>query len=379
MKMGCENSMFDGYVRVAAATPEIRAADCQYNADQIIRLMERASREGAGLLCLPELCVTGYTCGDLFLQRTLLEQAREALRTLIQESAGRRLLVAAGLPLEYRAKLFNVAAVFGQGKLLGFVPKSFIPNDGEFYELRHFTPAPAETCMIPFDGRDIPMGARLLFQCEDIPAFTLAVEICEDLWTPAPPSDRHAMAGATMIVNLSASDETVGKPAYRRFLAAGQSARLVCAYAYADAGLGESSSDLVFSGHNLVCENGVVLAESRPFGEGWAISDVDMYALTHDRKRMNTFDARAGDYTRIPFSAESGLPALIRPIDPHPFVPHDEGEKGARCEDILSMQAAGLAQRIRHTGCKTAVVGVSGGLDSSLALLHCDAFWVKRS
>jgi NAD+ synthase (glutamine-hydrolysing) len=361
--------MFEGYVRVAAATPEIRAADCKYNASQIIRLMERASREGVGLLCLPELCIAGYTCGDLFLQKTLLTQAREALRLLVEESAGRQLLVAAGLPLAHQGKLFNVAAVFGQGRLLGFIPKSFIPNYGEFYELRHFTPAPAETSMVPFEGRDIPFGVRLLFQCEEVPAFTVAAEICEDLWTPAPPSARHAMAGATVIVNLSASDETVSKPAYRRSLTAGQSARLVCGYVYADAGHGESSSDLVFSGHNLVCENGVVLAESRPFESGWAVSDMDVHALIHDRRRMNTFGACAEGYTTVPFALAAGLPALIRPIDPHPFVPHDEGEKGARCEDILSMQVAGLAQRLRHTGCKTAAVGISGGLDSCLALL----------
>ncbi|MDR1205185.1 MAG: NAD(+) synthase [Peptococcaceae bacterium] len=364
--------MFDGYIRVAAGTPEIRAAHCEHNARRIIELMRRASRENAGLLCLPELCVTGYTCGDLFLQRTLLDEAREALRLLIQESADHPLVVVAGLPVEHQSKLYNAAAVVCEGKLLGLVPKSFIPNYGEFYELRHFVPAGGELSAFRFDGEEVPFGVKLLFQSARIPEFKLGVEICEDLWTPAPPSSFHAMAGATVVANLSASDETVGKAAYRRTLAAGQSARLICGYVYADSGYGESSSDLVFSGHDLVCENGVVLAESKPFKEGWAVSEVDLRAMLHDRRRLNTFSYRADGYVTAEFDggpAAAGISALTRYVDPHPFVPGDEGEKEARCEDILAMQVSGLAKRLDHTGCKTAAVGISGGLDSCLALL----------
>ncbi|MDR1649087.1 MAG: NAD(+) synthase, partial [Synergistaceae bacterium] len=239
---------FEGYVRVAAATPSIRTAGCMYNAERILALMERAAKEEVQLLCLPELCVTGYTCGDLFLQDTLIRGAMEALAFLVEKSADFPLLVVAGTPFAHGGKLYNTAAVFGGGKLLGLVPKTHLPNYSEFYELRHFSPAPRETLAARFAGRDVPLGARLLFQCEpgepdkNGPGFRVAVEICEDLWVPVPPSSFHAMAGASIIANISASDELVGKPAYRRALAAGQSARLVCGYVYADAGRGESST-----------------------------------------------------------------------------------------------------------------------------------------
>ncbi|MDR3265739.1 MAG: NAD(+) synthase [Synergistaceae bacterium] len=366
----------DGYVRVAAATPSIRVADCTRNAERILALMERAERERVRFLCLPELCLTGYTCGDLFLQETLLREARRALSFLVAESAKFPLLVVAGLPLVQGGKLFNTAAVFGCGELLGFVPKSYIPNYGEFYELRHFTPAPRETQTVRFDGRDVPLGTRVLFQCRDEPDFRLAVEICEDLWIPAPPSCFHAMAGATVVANPSASDEIIGKAAYRRSLVGSQSARLVCAYLYADAGDGESSTDMVFAGHNLVCENGAVLAESPPFGDGWAVTEIDLRSLEHDRRRMNTFLSDASGYAVVPFSLDMSLSGDSRPpsglrrfVDPHPFVPKDAEEKNARCEAILDMQVAGLARRLEHVRAQTAVIGVSGGLDSCLALL----------
>jgi len=361
--------MFSGYIRVAAATPAIRVADCAYNAEQILALIKKADDESIRLLCLPELCITGYTCGDLFLQDTLLEGARRALSLLVKESAGYGVLIVAGLPLVHTGKLFNVAAVFCGGRILGFVPKTHIPNYNEFYELRHFTPARPDVGTIRFEGREIPFGAKLIFRCDDLPEFQLAVEICEDLWTPCPPSALHAMAGATVIANLSASDETVGKAAYRRSLVAGQSARLLCGYVYADAGHGESSTDMVFAGHNLICENGTVLAQSPPFGEGWAVSEIDLQALSHDRRRMNTFLSRDEGYVAVPFSLEADCPSLSRPIDAHPFVPKGEREKDERCEEILAMQVSGLAKRLEHTACQTVVVGISGGLDSSLALL----------
>jgi NAD+ synthase (glutamine-hydrolysing) len=409
----------EGYVRVAAATPSTRVAGCMYNAERILELMEKAVREEVRLLCLPELCLTGYTCGDLFLQDTLLRGAEEALAFLVEKSADFPLLVVAGTPFAHGGKLFNTAAVFCGGKLLGLVPKTHLPNYSEFYELRHFSPAPRETAVARFAGQDVPLGTRLLFRHggSRVPGFCpadfcVAVEICEDLWIPVPPSSLHAMAGATVIVNPSASDEVVGKPAYRRALAAGQSARLVCGYVYADAGRGESSTDMVFAGHNFICENGEVLAESPPFGDAWAATELDLHALEYDRRRLNTFGsatfgaetlgsetlgsatlgcAPASSYTVVPFSLGSGpravdpqavdpraadpnvsdpsVSVLTRAVDPHTFVPKDPREKDARCEAILDMQSAGLEKRLEHTRARTAVLGISGGLDSGLALL----------
>ncbi|MDR1377388.1 MAG: NAD(+) synthase [Synergistaceae bacterium] len=360
----------DGYVRAAAATPCIRVADCAYNAERILALMEKAAKEEVRLLCLPELCLTGYTCGDLFLQDALIRGAMKELSLLAEKSADFSLLVVAGTPFPQGGKLFNTAAVFGGGKLLGLVPKTHLPNYNEFYELRHFSPAPRETRVVRFNGYDVPLGTRLLFRHDS--GFQVAVEICEDLWVPVPPSSFHAMAGASVIVNPSVSDEIVGKAPYRRALVAGQSARLVCGYVYADAGRGESSTDMVFSGHNLICENGEVLSESPPFGDGWAAAEIDLHALEYDRRRVNTFKSLSpqdSSYTVVPFSLDTRISRLSRPIDPHPFVPKDAREKNARCETILDMQAAGLAKRLEHTRARTAVLGISGGLDSCLALL----------
>jgi NAD+ synthase (glutamine-hydrolysing) len=341
-----------------------------YNAERILALMEKAVKEGVRLLCLPELCLTGYTCGDLFLQDALIRSAMKGLSLLVERSADFPLLVVAGTPFIHGGKLFNTAAVFGGGKLLGLVPKTYLPNYSEFYELRHFSPAPRETHIARFDGHDVPLGTRLLFRHDS--GFQVAVEICEDLWVPVPPSSFHALAGASIIVNPSASDEVVGKASYRRALVAGQSARLVCGYVYVDAGRGESSTDVVYSGHNFICENGEVLSESPPFGDGWAMTEIDLHALEYDRRRMNTFNSVSSpdhSYTVIPFSLDTEISALSRWIDPHPFVPKDAREKNARCETILDMQAAGLAKRLEHTRARTAVLGVSGGLDSCLALL----------
>ncbi|MDR1943574.1 MAG: NAD(+) synthase [Synergistaceae bacterium] len=361
--------LLNGYVRAAAATPSIRVADCEYNAGRILALMKKAAAEDVRLLCLPELCVTGYTCGDLFLQQKLIESAEDALMSLVEQSSSLPLLVAAGAPVATGGLLYNTAAIFGCGKLFGFVPKTYIPNYNEFYELRHFSPADGETRTARFGGRDVPIGTKLLFQCENEPSLSVAAEICEDLWIPAPPSSFHAMAGATVIVNLSASDEIIGKAAYRRSLIAGQSGRLVCGYIYADAGAGESSTDMVFAGHNLICENAETLSESPPFGDGWAAADIDTSAIIYDRRRMNTWRHDASGYSVIPFSLDVGGTSLSRAVDPHPFVPRDEREKNARCEAILDMQVAGLSKRIAYIPAKTAVIGVSGGLDSCLALL----------
>ena len=255
------------------------------------------------------------------------------------------------------------------GKVLGFVPKSYIPNYGEFYEARHFSPAPPVTSTARFEDYDVPFGTRVLFACEDDADFCVAAEICEDLWIPSPPSASHAMAGAAVIVNLSASDEIIGKASYRRMLTASQSGRLVCAYLYAGAGGGESSTDMVFAGHDLICENGVVLSESPPFGDGWSVADIDLRALAYDRRRMNTWPSGRHGYEVVKFSRGASPSGLRRYIDPHPFVPSDERERNERCEAIIEMQVAGLEKRLAHTNAETAVIGVSGGLDSSLALL----------
>ncbi|MDR1650551.1 MAG: NAD(+) synthase [Synergistaceae bacterium] len=361
----------DGFVRAAAATPTIRVADCAGNAEQILALIEKASRRGVSLLCLPELCITGYTCGELFLQETLLASAVLALSQIVRESREFPVAVIAGLPLVERGKLYNVAAVFCRGRVLGFVPKSCMPTYGEFYELRHFSPAFSDNRTVTFDGNPVPMGPRLLFACDGESAFRIGVEICEDLWVPSPPSVSHALAGATVIANASASDELIGKAAYRRMLAASQSGRLVCAYLYAGAGQGESTTDMVFSGHDLICENGALLSESRPFGDGWAESEIDLRILEYDRRRMNTWGAGQpqAPYETVPFSLDAGVRELRRRVDPYPFVPDDESERNSRCEAILDMQVSGLAKRLSHTGAKCAVIGVSGGLDSCLALL----------
>ena len=364
--------MFEGYIRVAAATPSIKIADCTYNAAQILELIKKADQEHVKLLCLPELCITGCTCGDLFLQDTLLDAAKEALRFIIKESAAYNVLVVAGLPYAHGQSLYNVAAVFCRGQILGFVPKIHIPSYGDYCESRYFTPASYNMVQLPFDGQEVPLDTHLLFQCEGLPDFTLTVKIGENLWLPHSSSVFHPKAGAAVVANLSANSESAGRPAYRRSFISGQSARLICGYIYANAGYGESTTDMVFSGHNIICENGTILHESPPFGEGWAVSEIDLSALFHDKRRMSEFltvgeryDER---YIPIQFSLDTCCTSLSRFIDPSPFVPEDKPEREIRCEEVLNIQAAGLAKRLDHTNLSV-VLGVSGGLDSSLALL----------
>ena len=361
--------MKDGFLKVACATPAIRVADTDYNAGQITDLIGRAAEAGAKLVLFPELCVTGYTCGDLFLQRTLKDGALDALHRIAEATGGSGLVAVVGCPLEVQDKLYNCAAVLSGGRVLGVVPKTFVPNYGEFYELRHFSPAPAETGVIRLWGQEVPFGTRLLFRQEEMPEFTLAAEICEDVWVPCPPSTDHCRAGATVIVNPSASDEIIGKSDYRRSLMRSQSARLLCGYLYADCGEGESTTDLVFAGHNLIAENGSILAESGLFTTGLTVTELDLQRLKQERARQNTFSPSCGGYTVVPFSLPVEETRLTRPVAKSPFVPAEGKDLGERCETILSLQAAGLKKRLAHTGCKTAVLGISGGLDSTLALL----------
>ena len=369
--------MKDGFVRVAAATPSILVADCAANARQIQALMQDAQQQKVQMLVLPELCLTGYTCGDLFLSQTLLEGALDGLRAIVAGSAGNPVLTILGLPLAVGNRLYNVAAVVHDGRLLGLVPKMNIPNCAEFYEARHFSPGPhdaAPGATVDFDGTPIPFGSQLLFACREQPDLVIGIEICEDLWVPHPPSVGHTLAGATVIANLSASDEIIGKADYRRLLVQSQSGRLVCGYVYADAGEGESTTDLVFSGHNLIYENGRQLAQAALFSQGLILADLDVAALGAERRRQNTFAAANGSdsaagYTLAPFSLQPVALDLVRPVFAHPFVPSSEHDLAERCEEILTLQVQGLKKRLAHTHAQAAVIGLSGGLDSTLALL----------
>ena len=363
--------MRHGFVRAAAVTPAIRVGDVAYNADQIRKGMEEAERAGASIVVFPELCLTGYTCSDLFLQEVLLRRAKEELLALAEETKGKELLVFVGLPLEVDGRLYNVAAVLHQGEVKAFIPKTFIPNYSEFYEVRHFTKGPSCPRKITWmPGQACWFGTDVLLACQELPDLVLAAEICEDVWAPGPPSVRHALSGATVLVNLSASDETTGKDEYRRMLIKSQSARLLAGYIYCSAGEGESSTDLVFSGHDLIAENGSILKESARFGHGMICADLDVSRLKAERRRMTTFEMEDGaDYVRIPFSLPLRDLELERFIGPAPFVPSRQEDRRKRCEEIFTIQAMGLKKRLEHTGCKSAVIGISGGLDSTLALL----------
>ena len=291
----------NGFVRAAAATPALHVADCAYNAQQIIDAMSVYAAQGVQLVCFPEFCLTGYTCSDLFLQQTLLKGAEDGLAAILEASRGLNLVALVGLPVAHDGKLYNCAAVLCNGELLGLVPKQYLPNYGEFYEKRHFVPGMAEPECIEFAGQETLIGTRLLFSCKQLKSFVLGVEVCEDLWSPMPPSCALALAGATVIANLSASDETIGKAAYRRQLISGQSARLLCAYLYADAGHGESTTDMTFAGHNLIAENGTLLAETAPFEGGTAMTELDLDRMVQERRRNTTFMPETAGYTRVEF------------------------------------------------------------------------------
>lgn len=402
--------MRDGFVKVAALTPAIRVADVDYNVDACVAAAREAAGEGARVIVLPELAITAYTCDDLFWQDALLDAAAQGLARLVRETAALDALLLAGVPLRVNGKLYNCAAVASRGRLLGLVPKRNIPTYNEFYEGRHFCAGPAEVEWLALsrlgldapataggEGGDlsgesfddeVPFGSRLLFVCDELPGLVVGAEICEDLWVPDPPSTALAQAGATLVCNLSASNELVGKADYRGSLVGSTSARLVCAYMYASAGWGESTQDLVFGGHDLVCENGRVLAETKPLadaglarvGEGHAAvgasAVIDVQLLAADRRRMSTFETLSSPddhgFTVVPFSLGVSETSLAgRLVDPHPFVPADRARRSERCEEIFAIQAHGLAKRLAHTHSRRAVVGVSGGLDSTLALLVC--------
>lgn len=362
--------MKDGFITVATATPQVAVADCEANTQAILACINEMAAAHAKVMVLPELCITGYTCSDLFWQTKLLDEAEAALSVIAEESRQVDALITVGMPLRVAGKLLNVAAILCRGKVLGFVPKVNLPAYNEFYETRHFTSGSADMGTVQFCGEEIPVGTNLLFSCENMVDLCVAAEICEDLWVPNPPSVHHALAGASVICNLSASDEMVGKGSYRRDLVAGQSARLVCAYLYATAGEGESTTDLVFGGQNLIAENGTVLAESATFENEINVATIDVQRLASERRRMSTFPAAdAGEYREISFALTEEETKLVRFFDADPFVPSNADQLSDRCEEILNIQALGLKKRLAHTHAKSAVVGISGGLDSALALL----------
>lgn len=362
--------MKDGFITVATATPQVAVADCEANARAILACINEMAAAHAKIMVLPELCITGYTCSDLFWQTKLLDEAEAALSVIAEGSRQVDALIAVGMPLRVAGKLLNVAAILCRGKLLGFVPKVNLPAYNEFYETRHFTSGSADMGTVQFGGEEIPVGTNLLFSCENVVDLCVAAEICEDLWVPNPPSVQHALAGASVICNLSASDEMVGKGSYRRDLVAGQSARLVCAYLYATAGEGESTTDLVFGGQNLIAENGTVLAESATFENEINVATIDVQRLASERRRMSTFPAaESKEYREISFALVEEETKLARFFDADPFVPSNADQLSDRCEEILNIQALGLKKRLAHTHAKSAVVGISGGLDSTLALL----------
>ena len=362
--------MKQGFIKVAAVTPKIRVADPAYNARIICERMEEACGAGAKIIVFPELCITGYTCGDLFLQQLLLEEAARQLLEIAAHTKEMDALVMVGLPMEREGRLYNVAAALWRGEILGFIPKANIPSYAEFYEGRHFTGGNREPVPFSFGGKMIPFGTNILFTCETMHGLTVGCEICEDLWVADSPGKDHAMKGATVIVNLSASNETIGKDEYRELLVKSSSARLICGYVYTSAGEGESTQDLVFGGHNLIAENGIVLAQVKNFGCETIYSDLDIERILSDRRRMGTFGQEPREaYVKVPFRLEVTETRLDRTFAPQPFVPGNLEERNRRCEEILSIQSYGLKKRFEHTGLHRAVIGVSGGLDSTLALL----------
>lgn len=361
--------MQDGFIKVAAATPKIKVADVAYNSRSIAACIDAAASHGAKAIVLPELCLTAYTCGDLFLQHQLIQDALDGILWIAQATKESDILAAVGMPILAGNHLFNAAALLKSGEILGFVTKSHLPNYAEFYEQRHFHTMEGNTS-IQLGGKEFPIGNRLLFYAKNMPAFTVGCEICEDLWVADAPSTQHTQAGASVIFNLSASDETVGKKEFRRLLAKTQSAKAICAYLYADAGNGESTTDLVFAGHNMIYENGTLLAESALFEHEILYTEIDVQRLSLERRKISTFcEKEDAQYKKIPFSFQSVCTELTRFVDPLPFVPQKEEERALRCEEIFTLQYMGLAQRLKHIGAKTVTIGISGGLDSTLALL----------
>ncbi len=358
-----------GFIKVAAATPYVYVADCFKNIEEIKNNVIRAEENGAEAIVFPELSITGYTCGDLFLHSSIVDGAKKALIKLCDDTKNNDIIICVGVPLEYDGKLFNCCAVLHKGEILGVVPKTSLPNYNEFYEKRWFNEALNENKLISINGKNVPFGTKLLFKNKNNENFVFAVEICEDLWTNIPPSCYHSMAGANVIFNLSAGNEITGKDIYRKNLVLGQSARLLCGYVYTCAGEGESTTDVVFSGHNIIAENGRCLKESSRFENGIIYSNIDLSYLKSERRKNTSFKINSDGYETILFELTEKNGEFDRYVDSMPFVPSNLSERDKRCEEIITIQALGLKKRISHIGCKNVVVGISGGLDSTQALI----------
>lgn len=361
--------MKDGFVKIACAVPELKVADCDYNTDKIIGLISDAHSKNVKIICFPELSITGYTCGDLFFQSSLLNSAEENMLRIAQSTADMEIISIVGLPFVFVNKIYNCAAVIYKGEILGIIPKANIPNYSEFYEARHFTSGSESDYSTIINGQEVPFGINQYFECEELSGFSFGVEICEDLWVGDTPSVKLAQNGAAIIFNLSASDEVIGKADYRRTIVKAKSGSTISAYAYADAGIGESTTDMVFAGHCIIAENGSVLSESKLFSSGLTIADIDIYRIISERRKSTTWKHVEHDYIHTPFSMNISETPLCRSFPQTPFVPADKADRDKRCEDILTMQAVGLMTRLRHIGCKNVVLGLSGGLDSTLALI----------
>ena len=373
-KKGMDTGMEHGFVKVAAVTPRIKVADTVYNSEQIILGIEEAAAAGAKIIVCPELCITGYTCGDLFLQGLLLQKAQEGLFKIAGRTREIDALIFVGLPLVRENKLYNVAAALYRGEVRGFIPKANIPAYAEFYESRHFEEGNREPVEYVLKCQEeeqrVLFGTNLLFEIEAVRGLKVGCEICEDIWMSDSPANSHAKAGATVIVNLSASDETVGKDEYRELLVKSSSARNIAGYVYTSAGEGESSQDMVFGGHNIIAENGTVLSQSRRFANQTIYGDIDIGRICHERRRMGTYRQEAnGTYRTVKIPMKKEKTEITRTYGCLPFVPEDKEKRNKRCDEILSIQSCGMKKRYEHTGCKKAVIGISGGLDSTLALL----------
>ncbi|HET8846801.1 MAG TPA: NAD(+) synthase, partial [Ktedonobacteraceae bacterium] len=370
-----------GFIRMAVVSPALRVADVRYNTQIIIDALQHAASRGCQLAVFPELCITGYTCADLFYQSLLQQQASEALSSIAQTAGDHRIAAVVGLPLQVGGKLYNCAAFVNEQKILGIIPKTYLPSTNEYYEERWFSSS--RDCPhlheVHLAGTAIPFGTDLLFSATNIPGCTAGIEICEDLWAVEPPSGAMALAGATVLLNPSASDDILGKSDYRRALVQQQSARCLAAYLYAGAGPGESTTDVVFAGHSLICENGVIMAETERFRfeTQIAVADIDVERLSHERLRNSSFSSGipGQSYRTIQFtlpvetlSHEEGT--LLRPdLSPTPFIPANPLQRARHCQEIFHLQSVGLAKRLKHTGITRLTIAISGGLDSTLALL----------
>ena len=362
--------MKNGFIKVAAVTPQMRVGDCEYNAEKIIEIINELSNKNVNLVAFPELCVTGYSCGDLFFQSTLKNGSENAIKKIVKATENKNIITLVGTVVKFDKKLYNCAAVIYNGEILGLVPKSYIPCHNEFCETRYFYESPELNEVIVYAGQTVLFGTNLIFECEELEDFSFAVEICEDLFVINPPSNSHALNGANIIVNLSASNEIVGKKSFRRDIVKMQSSRLICGYVFCSSGADESTTDLVFSGHNIISEQGKILNESTLFENGYITSEIDVEKISAERAKISTFKSQNREkYDTVYFSMPIKETLLTRKVSSTPFVPENEQALKNRCEEILDIQTHALKKRLVHSRAKTATLGISGGLDSALALL----------